>query len=213
MMPNFVELRSISTYHFPVVGQNESEIIPFLEFAYDYVQTGNFCEIGTQYGGTFDTLARIFNRRKISIDIPNGAHGGLDVSAIHYRNSKLVGLHEYAEPHPGLLYLIQSDSRLTHTMHLLEDALNGEELDLLFIDGDHTYEGVKSDYISYSRFVRRGGLIAFHDIVDRPENSVENVDVPRFWRELQGTKHEFVCNCSWTSHTPVIGGIGVIVND
>ena len=34
-------------------------------------------------------------------------------------------------------------------------------LDLLFIDGDHSYEGVRQDYKMYSKLVRDGGLIAF----------------------------------------------------
>jgi predicted O-methyltransferase YrrM len=36
-------------------------------------------------------------------------------------------------------------------------------IDLLFIDGDHSYEGVKTDYLTWSPFVHKGGVIAFHD--------------------------------------------------
>jgi cephalosporin hydroxylase len=35
--------------------------------------------------------------------------------------------------------------------------------DLLVIDGDHTYAGVKSDFDNYSGFVRQGGFIVFDD--------------------------------------------------
>lgn len=34
---------------------------------------------------------------------------------------------------------------------------------LLFIDGDHSYEGVKLDFEMWSPFVIDGGLVAFHD--------------------------------------------------
>jgi hypothetical protein len=34
-------------------------------------------------------------------------------------------------------------------------------LDLLFIDGDPSYEGVKADFVNYSQLVRPGGLIGF----------------------------------------------------
>ena len=37
------------------------------------------------------------------------------------------------------------------------------DIDLLFIDGDHSYEGCKTDLISWFPRVRRGGWIAFHD--------------------------------------------------
>jgi len=37
------------------------------------------------------------------------------------------------------------------------------ELDLLFIDGDHTLDGVQNDYVRYSKYVRKGGYIIFDD--------------------------------------------------
>jgi hypothetical protein len=67
-------------------------------------------------------------------------------------------------------------------------------LDILFIDGDHSYEGVKADFLAYSSMVRPGGLIAFHDIVSdneargRAKSLAWSGGVPRFWNEL---KHLF----------------------
>jgi predicted O-methyltransferase YrrM len=40
------------------------------------------------------------------------------------------------------------------------------ELELLFIDGDHSYEGAKSDFARWSEFVRAGGHVLLHDAVD-----------------------------------------------
>lgn len=37
---------------------------------------------------------------------------------------------------------------------------------LLWIDGDHTYEGVRKDWESWSPFVVPGGKVAFHDSLD-----------------------------------------------
>jgi predicted O-methyltransferase YrrM len=39
-------------------------------------------------------------------------------------------------------------------------------LELLFIDGDHSYEGAKADFERWSAFVRPGGHVLFHDAVD-----------------------------------------------
>jgi predicted O-methyltransferase YrrM len=36
-------------------------------------------------------------------------------------------------------------------------------IDLLFIDGDHSYKGVKADFEAWYPHVRDGGVIAFHD--------------------------------------------------
>lgn len=37
------------------------------------------------------------------------------------------------------------------------------KIDVLFIDGDHTYEGCKADIEAWEPFVRDGGVIYFHD--------------------------------------------------
>lgn len=36
-------------------------------------------------------------------------------------------------------------------------------IDILYIDGDHTYQGCKKDYDMFYPFVRKGGLILIHD--------------------------------------------------
>jgi len=40
-----------------------------------------------------------------------------------------------------------------------------KSIDILFIDGDHTYLGCKGDYEKYEPFVVSGGLIFIHDIL------------------------------------------------
>jgi predicted O-methyltransferase YrrM len=60
---------------------------------------------------------------------------------------------------------------LAHKVHLLvadsriADPPSGP-LELLFIDGDHTYEGTRADFERWSAFVRPGGHVLFHDAVD-----------------------------------------------
>ena len=81
--------------------------------------------------------------------------------------------------------------------------MNGDKLDFLFIDGDHSYEGSKADFLLYKNYVREGGLIAFHDIV--PDittqkgspvmlSKSEAGEVYLLWKELkkQYKHHEFV---------------------
>ena len=41
-----------------------------------------------------------------------------------------------------------------------------EPLELLFIDGDHSYEGAKADFERWQAFVRPDGHVLFHDAVD-----------------------------------------------
>ena len=60
-------------------------------------------------------------------------------------------------------------------------------MDFLFIDADHTYEGVKMDFEMYSQLMRRGGIVAFHDILphDRKHDPDGSVGVHRFWQEIK----------------------------
>lgn len=48
---------------------------------------------------------------------------------------------------------------------VLEQIKNhASSLDLLFIDGDHSYEGVKADWDAYKALLREGSTVVFHDI-------------------------------------------------
>ena len=39
-----------------------------------------------------------------------------------------------------------------------------EPIDLLFIDANHEYEAVHRDFLTWSLFLKRGGVVAFHDL-------------------------------------------------
>ena len=86
----------------------------------------------------------------------------------------------------------------------VKENLNGIKLDFLFIDGDHTYEGVKKDYAMYKEFVKPGGWIGFHDTKDTEYHRSANCGVDKLWSELKGNKHDFIeLNSNF-------GGIGFI---
>ncbi len=53
----------------------------------------------------------------------------------------------------------------------------------MFIDGDHTYQGVKQDFQMYSPRVRKGGLVAFHDIATHDHTS--GCEEDKFWNEIK----------------------------
>ena len=72
-----------------------------------------------------------------------------------------------------------------------------QKIDFLFIDGDHTYEGVKRDWEIYSPLVKKGGVVMFHDILDTDYHRAANCYVANFWNEIQGSDnfpktHEFI---------------------
>ena len=87
---------------------------------------------------------------------------------------------------------------------LVKDKLDNTKLDFLFIDGDHTYEGVKQDFEMYKEFVKPGGWIGFHDIKDTEFHRNADCRVDILWNEIEGEKIEFLDNSS------SYGGIGFI---
>jgi len=58
--------------------------------------------------------------------------------------------------------LIQGNTYFDDTEEKFKGVFEGK-LDLMFIDGDHTYEGVKNDFHRYSKYVREEGIIVFDD--------------------------------------------------
>lgn len=92
--------------------------------------------------------------------------------------------------------------------------------DILFIDGDHSYEGSLQDYKMYSRLVKPNGLIGFHDIVDSNDHRIQGCGVHKTWQDVKKEAKkdiwEFICDAkgntyrSEDSEMALWGGIGVI---
>jgi predicted O-methyltransferase YrrM len=136
-------------------------------------------EIGTANGGTLFLLARCASADAtlISVDLEGGPYGG------GYPPWR-VRLYEAFADAGQRVVLLRGDSHLPGTRDGVRALLAGRALDLLFIDGDHSYEGVSRDLGLYGPLVREGGLVALHDIVPGPEDLVGGV--PRLWAELKG---------------------------
>ena len=136
-------------------------------------------EIGTANGGTLFCFCKLAqdDATIISIDLPEGPFGG------GYPEWKIPIYQAFAKENQKL-YLLRKDSHQEETLEEVKKILNGKELDFLFIDGDHTYEGVKKDFEMYSPLVRKGGIIAFHDIINNDLTRLD-IEVPKFWSEVK----------------------------
>jgi len=128
-------------------------------------------EIGTYEGGTTLIWAQLASERVITCDIaPPGPRGDL--------------IRRF--PPPGSqceVSILTGDSHSTEFAAGIERELGGRKIDFLFIDGDHTEAGVEADYRTYSRLVRGGGIIAFHDIAEKQDQAGN--EVQHFWKRLR----------------------------
>ncbi|MCS7180690.1 MAG: class I SAM-dependent methyltransferase, partial [bacterium] len=130
--------------------------------------THSILEIGLgYYGGTHILWRLIFNKViTIEIDIKNIKRFVMN-ETISFRDIFIIGNS-------------QDPKIFKKTKKILR---NINQVDVLFIDGDHSYESVKNDYFIYRKLVKKGGIIAFHDSFCTLEEI--GFGVNRFLKELQ----------------------------
>jgi predicted O-methyltransferase YrrM len=160
-------------------------------------------EIGTAGGGTLFLLSRVASPDAsiISLDLLSGVFGG------GYPSQKIPFFRTFATQDQKM-YFVRENSHLLQTFHSVEGILKGHKLDFLLIDGDHTYNGVKKDFEMYSKLVKKGGMIAFHDIVPGNFDSVGGV--PRYWNEIKPVHSSYEIVEDWNQDGY---GIGILYID
>ncbi len=139
-------------------------------------------EIGTARGGTSLIWSYLASERVITCDLN-------DMTFQRPLFSRF--------PPPGSncqVTLLSGNSHDASFKARLTKELNGEKADFLFIDGDHTEAGVTADYNDYKEFVRPGGIIGFHDIVEKQPLATNQVY--HLWKRLKPVSdvQEFVNN-------------------
>ncbi|MEP6811477.1 MAG: class I SAM-dependent methyltransferase [Actinomycetota bacterium] len=154
-------------------------------------------EIGTAGGGTLYLLTRAAAADALVVSI--------DLRVPYFLQAARARMGR-----PGQRVVsIEGHSKDTAVRARVEALLADRPLDVLFVDGDHSYDGVRGDFELYAPLVRRGGLIALHDIVpDDVAGPAVSGDVPRFWRELKERyeTEEIVSRDSRSGY-----GIGIVV--
>lgn len=121
-------------------------------------------EIGSDAGGTLWAWSQLPGPpRVIGVDLPGGPYSS---------GAQL-------DPHGATVVI--GDSHLAATRELVRRQLDGALADVLFIDGDHTYEGCRADFLAYKGLVRPGGLVVLHDVAPHDNPSV---GVRYLWQEI-----------------------------
>jgi predicted O-methyltransferase YrrM len=159
--------------------QNPQELRIFLRLV-RAIRPRVVVEIGTARGGMFYALSQVADPAAVlvSIDLPGAPNcgGQTEVERRVFRTFAGAGQR---------VAFIPENSQFYTTRQKLRDALGGEMIDLLFIDGDHSYGGVRSDFEMYGDLVSPTGIIALHDICMVPQNWGPGREVGLFWREIK----------------------------
>jgi predicted O-methyltransferase YrrM len=158
-------------------------------------------EIGTAKGGTLYLWAQAAadTATIVSVDMPGGRFGG------GYPLDRVPLYQAFARAEQTLV-LLREDSHADATLERVRGLFDGGPIDFAFIDGDHTYDGVRSDFARYAPLVRPGGCIGFHDI--RPQPDSPDTQVHRLWDELSASPLETIEFVAPDDTRPI--GIGVV---
>ena len=148
-------------------------------FGYDIVaelRPEIIVELGTHRGMSFFTFCQALEEQNIdgfayAVDTWQG-----DDHTGEYGEDIYHDVEKHARDfYRGISYLMrmQFDEAVSH--------FQDESIDLLHIDGLHTYDAVKNDFENWYPKVKPGGVILFHDI----EAKVKDFGVWKYWATLE----------------------------
>lgn len=168
-----------------------------IPFACDLIATlrpSLFVELGTHTGESFFTFCQSIAEsevqcRAIAVDTWRGdAHTGA------YDDGVFSEVESYARDNYG---------SFTKLLRMTFDEANPEfedgQIDLLHIDGMHTYDAVRHDFKTWWPKVKEGGVVIMHDSFDRHHGF-------GVWKLLEELRAEFPASEFFHSH-----GLGIIV--
>lgn len=158
--------------------------VDHMPFAYDLIEAIRpqlLVELGVYNGLSFFTFCQALEEH----DIDGVAYGvdcwEGDEHTDAYDDSIYQDVAEYAREHyRGITYLLRM--YFNEALQHFDDGT----VDLLHIDGLHTYEAVHEDFTSWYPKVRPGGIVLFHDVMAR----IKDFGAWKYFEELEQQHRE-----------------------
>jgi predicted O-methyltransferase YrrM len=129
----------------------------------------------------FKTVRSLRNPRGVEIGRFHGASTVLIAVAVGSAG-KLTSIDLAPQNDEALLRVLRR-ARVADRVELIVGDANqvqrNEELDFVFIDGDHSYDGARRDHNKWGKLVRVGGFIIHHDMGKQREFATQCSDLKR----------------------------------
>tara|TARA_R110000824_G_scaffold27618_1_gene93658 strand:- start:3462 stop:4121 length:660 start_codon:yes stop_codon:yes gene_type:complete len=150
----------------------------------------NYLEIGSLFGfsmihallsetsGVFVGVDLFQESGRISISGSAVNDYTSDTESRGLHRDKTADLVDQCNIHEHPVTFIQGNSQLPKIQSTVQSVC--KEFDIMFIDGDHSYEGVKSDFHAYEPLLAQGGYLLLDDqdysTISRFINEIKNND-------------------------------------
>ncbi len=150
--------------------------IPFAFFITKVIKPKIIVELGTHMGNSFCSFVQAvdelsLNTKCFAIDTWVG-----DPHAGYYGESVYLDLHNYIKANYG-----DNVKMIRKTFDEAVVNFENDTIDILHIDGLHTYEAVKHDFETWKNKISENGIVLFHDI----NVFADGFGVHRFWNEIK----------------------------
>jgi predicted O-methyltransferase YrrM len=163
---------SLPNQHIPYpIQQIEAEIRSYLAAVVENLDTfNNAIEIGMgEFGGTHVLFGMVFDH-VTTIEVQTSLVNNFNASNTNDTGS-----------------VLNTSSNAAYNM----PQVNSKVFDMLFIDGDHSYNQTAADFVNYYPFIRPGGVIGFHD-ANNPKYGVKKLLQDLENGKVDGINHKIV---------------------
>lgn len=132
----------------------------------------SYLELGVGNGGSFFTNCLFIGKDCKTFKA---------VDSIAYANTHIQQTEEKIMKKVNALTDLLPDSEINFYNKTTDDffSTNNDTFDCIFIDADHSYEGVKKDYENALKCINTGGVLIFHDIGNT------TTGVAELWSEIR----------------------------
>ncbi|WP_075352581.1 class I SAM-dependent methyltransferase [Algoriphagus marinus] len=156
---------------------------PFVKYLIEEIKPGLVVELGTHSGNSLISILEAcqsnnLNTKVYAIDTWLGDNHSKNYSDLIYHD-----LFSYVK-----LNYADNCTLLKMTFEEAVASFSDNSIDLLHIDGYHTYDAVKKDFEDYLPKMKTNGIVLFHDILVKDSDFGVHI----FWEELSNKYPSFI---------------------